>query len=253
MTLHRFATSHVLGRLIRGASSSPVVVETAGGRFVTKLRGSGAGVPALIAEIIVAELSECLGLPVPERVLIELEPDFRSDDRNDELADLLARSVGENLGFRFLDRARLPRPEELRTIDDDFALRVLWLDGLTENVDRTETNPNILLWNGRPFLIDHGAALPFHNDWSRVTEDSPREPMCYAGHVFESRVALLPRIDTTLARALTRRAVELAMARVPDSWLAGTGHEPASRARAAYGAFLWKRLKAPRPFASPSP
>jgi len=251
VTLLRVSASHVLARIRRGASSSPVVVETSSGRFVVKLRGAGHGTLALVSELVVASLAERLGVPVPERVLLDLTADFRSDDHNDELHDLLVRSVGLNVGFRLLDGAREPRPEELERLHDEFAARVLWLDGLTQNPDRTRSNPNLLLWKQRPWLIDHGSALPFHYDWPRVTESSPREPASYRGHVFELRTALLPRFDATLARLLTEAALTLALADVPDELLDATNAEPAARVRAAYHAFLWKRLKAPRPFVAP--
>jgi len=240
--------SHVRAR-IRGGSSSPVVVETPRGLFVAKLRGAGHGVLALVAEIIVAELAERLGLPAPERALIELLPNFQSDDRNDELADLLRASIGINLGFRLLEGAHEPRVEDLRSLDDEFVGRVLWLDGLTMNPDRSSQNPNILFWNHRPWLIDHGSALAFHHDWARVNEDSPREPAVYSGHVFESSLPLLRRFDPVLALLMTREALEQAMAIVPASFLLEAGLEgSADRIRAAYAAFLWKRLKSPRPF-----
>ncbi len=232
---------------MRGASSSPVIVET-GGRFVLKLRGAGGGVPALIAELVVGELAERLGLPVPERVLVELEAEFSSDDRNDELHDLLVRSVGLNVGFRYLDGARLPRPEELARLDDAFALGVLWLDGFTLNPDRTSSNPNILFWKERPWLIDHGAALSFHYDWPHVTETSPRELTSYAGHVFAERAGRLSLLDATLARRLDPNALAACLNVVPDELLAAAAPEAPDRARAAYEAFLWKRLKPPRPF-----
>jgi hypothetical protein len=248
LALHRFTTNHVSGRLARGGSSSPVVVETSGGRFVAKLRGAGGGVPALVSEIIVGEIADRLGLPVPERALIELQSDFRSDDRNDELYDLLRRSIGDNVGFRWLDGARTPRPEELARLDDDFVARVLWLDGLTLNPDRTAANPNILFWNQRPWLIDHGAALSFHYDWPHLTEDTPREPTIYATHVFATRAELIQKIDATLARRLDPHALAAALLAVPDELLASVSADAPSRTRAAYEAFLWKRLKAPRPF-----
>jgi hypothetical protein len=224
------------------------VVETPGGRYVAKLRGAGAGVPALIAELIVAELAERLGLPVPERALIELDAEFQSDDGNDELFGLLTRSVGENLGFRLLEGAHAPRPEELSRFDDEFVARVLWLDGLTLNPDRTPANPNILVWQRQPWLIDHGAALAFHYDWAQVTEASPREPTSYTGHVFADRVALLGRVDAGLAKRLDPHALAAALRAVPDELLTSVTPEAPARARAAYEAFLWKRLKSPRPF-----
>jgi hypothetical protein len=224
------------------------VADTPGGRFVLKLRGAGDGVRALIAEIVVAGLAERLGLPVPERALVELSPDFRSDDRNDELADLLTRSVGLNVGLRFLERARIPTANELGALDDDFALRLLWLDGLTQNFDRTRANPNLLFWNGRPFLIDHGAALAFHHDFASVTEDSPRESTSFLHHVFEDRVARLHQVDAELAATLDRDSLTRVLAEVPDDFLRTATDDSPARERAAYEAFLWKRLKPPRPF-----
>jgi hypothetical protein len=224
-------------------------VETASGHFVTKLRGAGDGVLALVAEIIVAELADRLGLPVPERALIDLSSALPSDDKNDELADTLARSVGKNLGLRFLEGAREPRKEELAAFENDFVGRVLWLDGLVKNPDRTRANPNILLWNARPWLIDHGAALGIHHDWSALTEDSPREPHDYASHVFSERLDLVPAVDEALAASLTRDRLAEALAAVPDEFLSGDA-QAAERSRAQYQAFIWKRLKAPRPFVS---
>lgn len=240
--------SRVVRRLTSG-SSAPVVVATPGGRFVAKLRGAGHGVVALVAEIIVAELAEALGLPVPERALVSLPEGVPSDDLNDELADLLARSSGLNLGFRLLDGARPPSEEALRALDDELVGRVLFLDGLTMNLDRTDANPNVLLWKGRPWLIDHGSALPFHHDWSSVTEASPREPYDYGQHVFRQRLSVARALDERLAARLDRHTLAAATARVPDAFLAelAPGALP-SRSRAAYEAFLWKRLKAPRPF-----
>jgi hypothetical protein len=47
-----------------------------------------------------------------------------------------------------------------------------------------------------------------------------------------------------LASRLTRETIAAAVADVPDDYLG----ENAERRRAAYVAFLWKRLKAPRRF-----
>jgi hypothetical protein len=246
--LNRAQALRVSSALRRG-SSLPVVVETAHGRFATKLRGAAQGVSALIAEVIAAELAELASLPVPERVIVELEPGVPSDDHNDELLELLARSTGENLGFRWLPAARDLSPSELEVISDGFAGTLLWIDGLTMNLDRTRRNPNLLSWHGQPWLIDHGASLTFQYDWSAISEDSPREPTDFSSHVFGSRLGALARVDAALAATFDRESLERAIAVVPRSWLlaAFPGENP-ERVRASYQAFLWKRLKPPRPF-----
>jgi hypothetical protein len=244
----RFPVRRVVAR-IRDGSSLPIIADTPGGRFVTKLRGAAQGPSALVAEVIVAELATRLGLPVPERALIELERPIQTDDRNDELADLLEASVGQNLGFRWMEKAEVLSPSDASRLDDDFAVRVLWLDAFVMNLDRTPANPNILLSKGQPWLIDHGAALVFHHDWARVEEDSPRAPSAHDLHLFGARRHLLAAYDARLAAALPREALASALDRVPDSFLDDRPSEwTPARARAAYVAFLWKRLAAPRPF-----
>lgn len=226
-----------------------MVVETDGGRFVAKLRGAAQGPSALVAEVVVAALAERLGLPVPERVMVELEANVATNDRNDELADLLAASVGLNLGLRWVDGASVLRPDEAARIDDEFAVRVLWLDGLVLNLDRTPSNTNVLLSRGQPWLIDHGAALGFQYDWARVSEQSPRAPFDLDAHLFGARRARLALYDEALARVLSREVLAEVLVEVPDSFLADRPAEwSPARARAAYVAFLWKRLRAPRPF-----
>lgn len=248
-------TSHAVNqvRARLAGSSSPVLVETEAGLFVAKLRGAGQGVAALIAEIVVAELATSLGLPVAERALLTLTRPVESLDKNDELAQLLEYSVGLNLGLRYLDGAQVPRPRQLDELDDEFVARVLWLDGLTQNPDRTAKNPNVLLWHGRPWLIDHGAALTFQYGAAHVTEDSPREPIDWSDHVFGGRAALLARYDSELAALVDAEALAHATAAVPDEFLADAGLDATpDKTRAFYQAFLWKRLKAPRPFIVPA-
>jgi hypothetical protein len=244
----RFPVRRVLAR-IKDGSSLPVIVDTPGGRFVTKLRGAAQGPSALVAEVIVAELAERLGLPVPARAIIELNHPIHTDDHNDELADLLDRSVGQNLGFRWLAGARVVGPADALRLEDDFAVRVLWLDALVMNPDRTPGNPNVLLSRGQPWLIDHGAALGFQHDWGRVDEGSPRAPSDHRSHLFAERQHLLAAWDAPLAAVLSREALGAVVERVPDSFLAARPAEwTLARTRAAYAAFLWKRLGPPRPF-----
>jgi hypothetical protein len=90
----------------RRGSSGPLVAETRAGVRIVKLRGAAQGTAPLVAEIIVAELAEAIGLAVPPRSLIELPAGIETADWDDELADLIAASVGLNLGFDFLEGAR---------------------------------------------------------------------------------------------------------------------------------------------------
>ena len=232
----------------RGGSSWPVLIDTEAGVFFTKLRGAAQAPATLVAEIIVGQLADALSLSVPARVLIEVPPDLQSDDRHEELAQLLRFSVGLNLGFEYLSGAQIFQPSDLGRVDPDLASRIVWLDGLVQNPDRSAKNPNLLWSRNRLWLIDHGACLGFHHRWSNVTEASPRargwQP---SSHVLRSRAIRLTLVDPAITALLDRTVLEAAIDTVPEEFLAKTG-TTARRRRAAYVAFLWKRLKAPRLF-----
>ncbi len=238
----------------RRGSSRPVVIETEAGLFLTKLRGAAQGTGALVAELIVAKLAEALGLLVPARSLVWVDDTLACEDRDAELADLLRASRGLNLGFRVIQGTIELRAEHLDRINPETASKIVWLDGLVMNPDRTRRNPNILIARDELWLIDHGAALGFQHNWRSVTESSPRRGSGPdTGHVLFSRATELATWDEALAARLNRDLIRAATREVPDDFLAPLVPAPATpdalaRRREAYTAFLWKRLKAPRPF-----
>ena len=138
---------------------------------------------------------------------------------------------------------------DLPRVDRELASKIVWLDGLVQNPDRTVKNPNLLWSHGALWLIDHGASLGFQHNWPRVTEQSPRSYGWQVGHhVLLSRATQLHVVDATLASRLHRCELESALDAVPDDFLAEDDREATRRRRAAYVAFLWKRLQDPRPF-----
>jgi hypothetical protein len=244
----------------RRGSSRPVVVDTeAGFRFV-KLRGAAQGTGPLVAEIIVGAFADAIGLSVPARSLVYLPDAIDVIDGDDELEDLLRASVGLNLGFGYLVDARDATPGEIERVSADDRATILWLDRFVLNPDRTTQNPNLVYSDRRIWLVDHGAALRFQYDWPQVTEDSPRAVRPEADpHLFASSVSPsdLAGWDEILATRITRDVIEAAVAAVPDTFLtpmlsslpqAEDIEEALRRRRAAYVAFLWKRLAPPRPF-----
>jgi len=238
----------------RQGSSWPVVVDTGQERLVTKLRGMAHGSAPLVAEVVVGELADVLGLATPARCLVELPPDIPSADPHEELLDLLARSAGLNLGFAFLDGYRDLKPPDVRHIGPELAASIVWLDALVQNPDRTRQNTNLMIKAGRIALIDNGAALTFQYDWDDVTEQTPRQPgTLVEQHLLQVTPRELEDCDARLAPKLTREVLEHALATVPDAFLAPLlpADGSVARLRAAYVAYLWKRLRAPRPFVSP--
>ncbi|RYZ05088.1 MAG: hypothetical protein EOO73_21005 [Myxococcales bacterium] len=230
-------------------STWPVLALASEGSVVVKLHGSAEGTLPLVAEVVVGALADALGLATPARLLVELPPDVPSDDPHEELRDLLTKSAGLNLGFSYLEGFRNVTVADASRIPAELAARVVWLDAFVQNPDRTAKNPNLMIKAGKIWLIDHGAALNFHHDWRAVTEQSPREPgSVVTAHLFQVSERDLLLADARSAEVLSREVLARALAQVPDEWLSTGGAEAADRERAAYVAYLQKRLHAPRPF-----
>ena len=183
---------------LREGGSLPAVVETASGDlFVVKFRGAGQGAKALVAEVLVAGLADVLGLPVPELALVELDAEFGRTEPDPEIQDILRGSLGANLGMRYLDGALNFDPVAAGDlVDETLASTVVWLDALVTNPDRSAKNPNMLVHEERLWLIDHGAALFAHHDWSRADEARARTRFeLISEHVLLDRASVVERID----------------------------------------------------------
>jgi hypothetical protein len=105
-------------------------------------------------------------------------------------------------------------------VDEDFASELLWFDALTQNVDRTWRNPNLLVWHGDIWLIDHGAALYFHHDWSRAAPDKPFDAR---QHVVRDRATRLKQAHERLAPLITAPTLERITGDVPPEWFGERG------------------------------
>jgi hypothetical protein len=240
---------------LREGGSLPAVVDTHdGGMFVVKFRGAGQGAKVLVAEIVVGLLARALGLPVPELALVEVEAPFGRTEPDPEVQDLLRASHGLNVGLRYLDGAFNFDPAAAGDlISPELAARIVWLDAFVTNPDRTHRNSNLLVWQRRPWLIDHGAALYAHHDWASVDEARTRTPFpLVRDHVLLLRAGDLEATDADAAAALDEATLGRVLAAVPDDLLldapAGAEFASADAARARYRDYLLTRLRAPRAF-----
>ncbi|MFD7602222.1 HipA family kinase [Streptomyces mirabilis] len=236
---------------LRSGGSVPGVVEADDlGTYVVKFTGSAQGRKALVAEVIVGELARALGLRFPELVLVHFDPAVAEHEPHQEVQDLLRVSAGLNLGMDYLPGAKDFTPETARTfpVDPLEAGKVIWLDALTVNVDRTVHSSNLMVWPTfgiappRLWLIDHGAALVFHHRWDASAPEKAYDFRSHAlgGYAPDTRAAdaeLAPRVTEELLREVT--------AAVPDAWLAEEpGFATPDEAREAYVRYLLARVKA---------
>jgi hypothetical protein len=184
---------------LREGGSLPGLVEADDdGLYVVKFRGAGQGPRALVAEWIAGELGRAIGLAVPDLVAIEVDAKLGDAEPDEEIHDLVRASDGLNLGMDFLPGAlsfSRAAASAGTQVDADLAADTVWLDAFVTNPDRTAQNPNLLLWHGRLWLIDHGAALYVHHTW--------RDPDKHAGRPFE-RIRDHVRLPRGVASSSTR-------------------------------------------------
>jgi hypothetical protein len=228
---------------LREGGSLPALVEADDdGLYVLKFRGAGQGRKALVAEVVAGELARALGFPVPELVLVELDPAIGRAEPDPEIQDLLLASAGTNLGVDFLPGALPFSPAAGPEPDADFAAEVVWIDALVTNVDRTPQNPNLLWWHRRLWLIDHGAALYWHHASPHPVDHERSRFEAIRDHVLLPYASSIVAADARLApRATTELLAEVAAA-VPAAWLNSDTPQQ-------YVDYLGRRLEAPREFA----
>jgi hypothetical protein len=241
--LRHVAATRYVAPLREGGSLPGLVEADDDGLYVVKFRGAGQGPAALVAEVVTGELARALGLLVPDLVVAEIAPELARAEPDPEIKDLVMASAGPNLGVDFLPGALPFTPAAVERIDANLAADVVWLDALVMNVDRTPRNPNLLVWHGRTWLIDHGAAL-YRQHGSAPLAASARDAFPHvADHVLLARAGSLAAADARLADR-ARAAAQDAVAAVPEAWLG----EDAGARRADLIAFLQDRLREPRGF-----
>jgi hypothetical protein len=234
---------------LREGGSLPGLMEADDlGMYVVKFTGAGQGPRALVAEVICAGLAAAVGLRVPRWTTIEVPAAMAPAEPDEEVQHLLRASAGTNLGIDFLPGALDVGP--MPAVPAEVASRIIWLDALVNNVDRTWRNPNMLLWHRDLLLIDHGAALTFHHSWQAGRDDQVHRfatrPYDVADHaVLECRPDLAAA-DAALSDLDWTAIVAGAVAAVPEVWL-----EPETATwgsvdavRAAYARFLISRIDA---------
>jgi hypothetical protein len=221
----------------------PAIAEADDGfLYVLKFRGAGQGTNALIAELIGGEIARTLGLKIPEIVFANLDEAFGRTEGDEEIQDLLKASVGLNLALHYLSGSVTFDPV-VTTVDASLASKIVWLDCLLMNVDRTARNTNMLLWRKELWLIDHGASLYFHHSWDKWEEKAMSPFALVKDHVLLKWATELEATDKQFRERLTEEVINSIVALVPDEWLVkNSPFATADEHRKAYSHFLTTRI-----------
>ncbi|HYN70752.1 MAG TPA: HipA family kinase [Candidatus Eisenbacteria bacterium] len=204
----------------REGGSLPGLVEADDdGLYVVKFRGAAQGPKALVAEILAGELARALGLPVPELVLVEVDPALAGGESDPWVKELLERSPGTNLGLDFLPGSMTFDPRADGAPPPELAASVVWFDALVTNTDRSPRNPNILSWHRRLWLIDHGASLFIHHTWIEPAAHARRPLPTIANHLLLPFAGQLGGAHERLGPLVSEHLLRELVALIPDEWL----------------------------------
>lgn len=234
---------------LREGGSLPALAEADDGfKYVVKFRGAGHGTKALIAELIGGEVARMLGLRVPELVFLQLDEAFGQTEGDEEIQDLLKASRGLNLGLHFLSGALTFDPAVNR-IAPEWASRIVWLDALLTNIDRTVRNTNMLIWHKELWLIDHGSSLYFHYTWTNWKTHALSPFTQVKDHVLLPWASQLDEADEVCRSLLSPGKIREVVDLVPDDWLMWPDSElTCQEIREVYIQFLTDRVAHSRIF-----
>ena len=228
---------------LREGGSLPAIVKADDGfLYVLKFRGAGQGKKALISEFIGGELARAIGLNVPELVFMNLDDSFSKTEPDEEIQDLLKFSVGLNLGLHFLSSAITYDPL-VSKVDSSTASKVVILDSLISNIDRTAKNTNLLNWNNELWVIDNGASLYFHHNWATWENHLTRTFPLIKDHVLLPKATNLKKVSEAIKQLINIDVITEIVSNIPEDWLLSEGEilNP-DEMRAAYISFLNAKL-----------
>lgn len=128
-------------------------------------------------------------------------------------------------------------------IQEEEASKIVWLDALLMNVDRTVRNTNMLIWHQELWLIDHGASLYFHHAWDNWEEQLAKPFVQIKDHVLLRWASKVAEVDETYRSLFTGENLWNILKIVPDDWLVDQVRGlTADDARAVYVSFLLGRV-----------
>jgi hypothetical protein len=198
-----------------------------------KFTGAGQGRKTLVAEVICGELGRRLGLRVPELVTMQLDPVIGLSEPDQEVQELLKASGGLNLGMDYLPGS-IGFDSLAYQVAAAEAGRVVWFDALINNVDRSWRNPNMLIWHGDLWLIDHGATMIWHHNWP-TAQASGAKPYNASDHALAPFGPDIASAAAELAPLVTEDLLTEVAAAVPDEWLVDEpGFDTTDELRRAY-------------------
>lgn len=151
-------TIEVISYSLEG-NSCPIVVKKDGEKFFVKLRAGLSGEYSLASEWFGNSVGTLMGLNTRPPEWIELNGEIVFNDIYIEVRDLIEKSRGVNIGFRYIENVESVDSIDLEGMAKGRFTDAFLFDILMLNIDRTRANPNVLKENGALLLSDYESSL----------------------------------------------------------------------------------------------
>jgi hypothetical protein len=200
-------------KTLKSGSSLPGLVETEAGSYIVKWNGSGEGTLGSAVDWITTQLAESFAIPTAPHALIQVEEEFIEQTNYDEMRDIIAGSVGINLGVQFIPDAEPYPAQDTAWLESSLKDLVFLFDILVLNTDRTLENPNVILANAKLYFLDFSAAFEVRGAvMNRQFNETTLLPVLREHPFYNADVSIR-------AFSSSQKILEPIVSGVPDEWL----------------------------------
>jgi hypothetical protein len=192
-----------------------------------KWSGSAEGPGANAADLIALRLAQAVGIPVPIPRILNLTEAVVDPRLDPELNDLVRRSFGLNLGIDEVTAFEAYEPRHRDRIPAALRGSIYAFDLLLLNMDRTESNPNMVMTDAGVLCWDYAAAMEVRMLINRRSIDEQRFYPLLRQHPFFAAGPL----PTLMWPVVDEPAIRSILKDVPASWLPTDGDTSAFAAQ----------------------
>lgn len=210
--------------IVRKGSSTPIIAadEDNNLHFV-KAKGTGDGLTALISDWIVTSIGNKIGLPILKPELILIDESTEVLYRHGEISDLVKRSYGYNLSYKFYENAEIynsisTQVDFLPAVKD----LIFLFDSFFVNIDRTKENPNIFISGKDIFASDFGASFLIKEIFDEIPYcQNPEIQKLLKRNIFYNDDVNVDKF-LTMVRSIDKNELEKIVLEFSDEWIAGS-------------------------------
>ncbi len=144
---------------INRGNSFPVILEDGGEKYFVKLHAGMSGKYALLSEYLGNKLGNQLNLKTQIPLWIELDQEVEIEEIHIEVKDLINKSLGTNIGFKYQEEATALNGKEWKEGHKKEAQETYLFDLMMINIDRTPQNMNLMKVGEDTISVDYESSL----------------------------------------------------------------------------------------------